>query len=107
VLRSWLWPLLGVAGLGLVVAALLWPTALGQVAYGCEPGAAVLVVVAGVQWLLHERHRRQVIFLPSFSRARANSSLLRTEGSRPPGEPSTVDAPRAGSSVERGGAPPP
>jgi hypothetical protein len=106
--RPWLWPVAALAALGLVVAALLWPTVLGQVAYGCQPGAAVLVVVAGVQWLLHERYRRRVIFLPSFSRTRANSSLLRAEAARPPGEPSTVDAvPRTGSSVERGTAAPP
>jgi hypothetical protein len=99
---SWVWPVVALVALALVVAALLWPTALGQVAYGCEPGAAVLVVVAAVQWFLHERYRRRVIFLPSFSRTRAGSSLLHSEAARPPGEPSTVDAvPRTGSSVER------
>jgi hypothetical protein len=105
---AWLWPLLALAALGLVVAALLWPTLMGQVAYGCQPGAAVLVVVALVQWLWHERYRRQIIFLPTFSRARPGSSLSRAPAAsdaeqargRAPGEPSTVDVPRpAGSSV--------
>jgi hypothetical protein len=50
-----------------------------------------------VQWLLHERYRRQIVFLPSFSRSRAGSSLLRGGVQRPHGEPSTVDAPRTGS----------
>jgi len=44
---------------------------------------------------MHERYRRQIVFLPSFSRSRAGSSLVRKKSSpRPPnGEPSTVDAP--------------
>jgi hypothetical protein len=102
---GWLWPALALLGLGLVVAALVWPNTLGQIAYGCQPGAAVLVAVAGLQWLLHERYRRRIIFLPSFSRGRPGSSLARADGTagtsaRPAGEPSTVDHPRpAGSSA--------
>jgi hypothetical protein len=96
---TWFWPALTLVALGAVVAGLLWPTALGAVVYGCEPGALVLVLVAAFQWLLHERYRRRVVFLPSFSRGRAGSSLLRGSSQRPAGEPSTVDAPpRAGGS---------
>jgi hypothetical protein len=88
--------------LAVAAAALRWPMALANVAYGCEPGAVVLVAFAAVQWLLHERYRRQVVFLPSFSRGRAGSSLLRAGAQRPHGEPSTVDAPpRAGSSANK------
>ncbi len=98
---TWFWPALTLVALLVVVAGLLWPTALGAVAYGCEPGALVLLLVATFQWLLHERYRRRVVFLPSFSRSRAGSSLLRAPAQRPPGEPSTVDAPSrpAGSSA--------
>jgi hypothetical protein len=99
-------------GLGWVLAllvlaaaagAVLRPGALAAVAYGCEPGAAVLLAVLLIQWLLHERYRRQVVFLPSFSRGRSGSSMLRgSSAARPPGEPSTVDAPRpAGSSAAK------
>jgi hypothetical protein len=101
---AWLWPLLALLTLGVVLVALRWPTALAWVAYGCQPGAVVLALVAAVQWLLHERYRRQIVFLPSFSRGRG-SSLLR-EAPRPPSEPSTVDVPAraaSSSSVERGG----
>src|SRR5262249_19609845 len=99
---GWLWPALALLGVGVVAAALVWPTALAWVAYGCQPGAAVLLLVAGVQWLLHGRSRRQVVFLPSSSRPRPGSSLLRPGEAPAPREPSTVDAPRsAGSSVER------
>ncbi len=93
----WLWPLLVLLALGLVVCVLLWPTAMAQVAYGCQPGALVLVLVLAGQWLLHERSRRQVIFLPSFSRSRPGSTMQRQreqEAPLQPGEPSTVDVPR-------------
>jgi hypothetical protein len=88
-------------GLALVVLA---PALAGQVAYGCQPGLLVLLLFLLVQWLLHERYRRQIIFLPSFSRPRTGSSLSRAEAARPNGEPSTVDAPPRtgqGSSAER------
>ncbi len=80
--------------LAAAAGAVLRPGALAAVAYGCEPGAAVLLGVLVIQWLLHERYRRQVVFLPSFSRGRSGSSLLRgSSATRPPVEPSTVDAP--------------
>jgi hypothetical protein len=98
----WLWPALALLTLIGVVAGVLWPTVLAQVAYGCEPGAAVLLLVGLLQWLVHERYRRQIVFLPSFSRGRAGSSLLRGSSAQrlAHGEPSTVDSPPAiGSSL--------
>ena len=78
-------------------AALLWPGVLAAVAYGCEPGVLVLLLVLGIPWMLHQRYRRQVVFMPGFTRARAGSSLIRNGGTgsapRPRGEPSTVDVP--------------
>jgi hypothetical protein len=99
----WAWVLLSVLVAAVVLGVLLWPTLTGQIAYGCQPGAVVLLLVAGAQWLLHERYRRQLVFLPSFSRTRPGSSLMRQEAARAAhGEPPTVDAPRVGgSSVER------
>lgn len=94
-LAVWFWPLLAVATLAVAVAALFWPGMLCAIAYGCEPGAAVLLAVLVVQWLMHQRYRRQIVFLPSFSRSRPGSSLVRKNSSHrlPTGEPSTVDAP--------------
>lgn len=89
-----------------IVAVLLRPMLAAEVAYGCLPGLAVLAVLGVAQWLGHERYRRQIVFLPSFSRARPGSSLTRPEPPPRPahGEPSTVDVPRSvGSSVERAG----
>jgi hypothetical protein len=89
--------------LGALASVLLWPGLVGQVAYACQPGAAVLLLVGLFQWLVHERVRRQLVFLANFSRPAPGSSQMRPEPPRPHGEPSTVDAPRpVGSSVERG-----
>jgi hypothetical protein len=110
---------LGGLAFGALCAALIRPTLVGQVVYGCQPGLLVLLLLAGVQWALHERRRRQVLFLPSFSRTRTGSSMGRKNQPRPPSgempargsgnlpgipQPSTVDAPQpVGSSVERRG----
>src|SRR5262249_53564108 len=100
-MAPWLWPILALVTLGVVVAVLFWPTTLWAVVYGCEPGALVLVCVIAFQWLMHQRYRRQIVFLPSFSRGRAGSSLLRKSTSSRPrnGGASTVDAPPPSSSV--------
>jgi hypothetical protein len=99
-MASWLWPILAVVTLAAAVGILFWPTTFWAVVFGCEPGAVVLLLMVGFQWFLHQRYRRQIVFLPSFSRGRAGSSLLRKSSSqRPqPVEPSTVDAPPPGSS---------
>jgi hypothetical protein len=96
-LPRWLLPGLATAGAGLAVAALFWPGALAAVAFGCEPGVAVLALAIPLLWLQNERHRRRAIFPPSFSRSRtpSPSSLVRSGSSpRAAGEPSTVDVPR-------------
>jgi hypothetical protein len=99
-LAPWLWPILAVLNLAAAVATLFWPTTLWAIVYGCEPGMVVLAAVVGLQWLMHQRYRRQIVFLPSFSRSQGGSSLLRkTNAQRPRGEPSTVDAPPPGSSI--------
>jgi hypothetical protein len=101
----WLWPAVVLLASGVLLGALLWPDVTAQAAYGAEPGAVVVLIAALVWWVLHSRYRRQVIFLPSFSRSRGGSSLSRN-GSKPPGEPSTVDVPRTGSSNRPAESPP-
>jgi hypothetical protein len=91
------WPLAAGLALAVVLASLFWPGVLGPVLYGCEPGALVLLPLLGLQWWLQQRYRRQVVFLPGFTRMKPGSSLVRS-GSSPSGrprtgEPSTVDAP--------------
>ncbi len=100
---GWFWVCGSLVLSGVGVLWLFRPTALAALAYGGELGAAVLLVFAALFWLMHERQRRQIVFLPSFRRGGAGSSLIRATGSangsspRPQsqhGEPSTVDAPR-------------
>ncbi len=102
---------LTVLGLGVVIAGVFWPGLLAAIFFGCQPGLLVLALVLLIQLLLHERHRRRLVFLPSFSR-RTGSSLNDTSlrpssarrvgprsGAPPrasmPGEPSTIDEPRS------------
>jgi hypothetical protein len=96
-------PALGVLLLLVLAAtAVLWPAMFAAILYGCQPGVMVLAVILLAQWLLHARYRRQVVFLPSFSRKRSGSSLNPPPARPAPGEPSTVDHPRqAGSSSRR------
>jgi hypothetical protein len=89
--RAVFWVTLSALGVGALLAGLFWPGVLGAILYGCQPGAMVLLPVLAVQWLVRQRYRRQVVFLPGFTRLKAGSSLVRGSN-RPRGEPSTVDA---------------
>jgi len=94
--RSLFWLLVSVLGLAVALAGLLWAGLLSLIVYGAEPGIVVLLAVLGLQWTLHQRYRRQLVFMPGFTRLKAGSSLVRGAGSsinRPRIEPSTVDAP--------------
>jgi hypothetical protein len=98
--RTVFWVLVAGLGLGVGVACLRWPGVLAPVLYGFEPGAVVLCLVIGFQWLLHQDYRRRVVFMPGFKRVKSGSSLIRNGGgsnppARPRGEPSTVDVPPA------------
>jgi hypothetical protein len=92
--RLLFWLLLGALTAGLTAAVLARPALFAAVAYGCEPGAVILVLLVIVQWLLQRRYRRQIVFMPAFTRGKAGSSLIRGGSSNPrPREMSTVDAP--------------
>ncbi|MBL8797836.1 MAG: hypothetical protein JNM56_28320, partial [Planctomycetia bacterium] len=82
-------------GLVVVVVGVFWPSLLPVAVYGAEPGLVVLLAVIGYLWWRQSRYRRQVVFMPGFSRLSGGSSVMRTGSSqRHRGEPSTVDAPR-------------
>jgi hypothetical protein len=89
---------LGVILVGVGVAigftAVWCPGVLSALLYGSEPGMVVLLLILAVQWMLQRRYRRQVVFMPGFTRLKTGSSLVRRESkNQPRGEPSTVDAP--------------
>jgi hypothetical protein len=89
----WLLITLTVLGLVGLAGAIMWPGIVPAVFYGCEPGVVVVLVLSSVQWLIHQRYRRQVVFLPGFTRLKAGSSILRVGSAARSGEPTTVDAP--------------
>jgi hypothetical protein len=91
--RGLFWPLLALLGAGLLLTAVLWPVTFRAFVFGCQPGVLVLLVVVLVQFTLHRRYRRQVVFLPGFRRRKSGSSLVRTGSSPRLREPSTVDEP--------------
>lgn len=89
------WMVLCAFGLFAAYADMRWPSLVPALLYGCEPGAVVLLLVLAVQWLLHQRYRRQVVFLPGFDRGKPGSSVVRLANSaRPHSEPSTIDSPK-------------
>ena len=90
--RVLFWTVLAVLGLGALVTGLFWSGTLAAVLYGCQPGLVVLVPVLGCHWLLQRHYRRQVVFLPSFSRTKTPSGPSRGSP-RPHGDPSTIDVP--------------
>ena len=81
-----------VLGVSLSIVGTLSPELLSAIIYGCEPGILVCVLVFVAQWMLHQRYRRQVVFMPAFTRLKSGSSLIRP-GAGQPREPSTVDEP--------------
>jgi hypothetical protein len=85
----------GVVVIAVTVAAIgiSSPAALPAIAYGCEPGALVLLLAVAAQWTLHQRYRRQIVFMPGFTRLKTGSSLIRGGSSNRPRDPSTMDEP--------------
>ena len=45
--------------------------------------------------MLHQRYKRQLVFMPGFTRVKPGSSLLRGSSVKRNREPSTIDAPSA------------
>ncbi len=91
------WPLLWLGAIvaGLLLLGVLAPSLLVAILFGSQLGLAVLALLLGLLWIRQQRWRRQVVLLPTFTRGKAGSSLLRTSALRSPREPSTVDAPRS------------
>jgi hypothetical protein len=92
--RPFGWMLLaGIAAMALAALVWWWPELLPGLAYGALPGAVVLALVTAAQWMVHQRYRRQLVFMPGFTRVKAGSSLLRPNSVQRPREASTIDAP--------------
>ncbi len=87
------WLVLAGCGVALLAIGLFWPEWLPALVYGCQPGVAVLLVLLGIQWMLHENYRRRLVFMPGIPREKASSSVTPGGTGRNRREPTTVDAP--------------
>ena len=90
--RLMFWLLLLGLALAILTLGIFWPE-VAPIAFGSQPGVVLFVVFVGVHWLLQERYRRQLVFLPGFSRTKPGSTLVRANAAKRPREASTVDAP--------------
>jgi hypothetical protein len=86
---------LGLLALGVVALDVFCPAPLPALFYGAQPGLAVIILALGMVWLLQERYRRQVVFIPGFTRLKAGSSVARVRSNSRQREATTVDAPAA------------
>jgi hypothetical protein len=90
---GWL-AVLGLALAGIALAGWFWPETLPAALYGAAPGLVLLAVLLALQWMVHQRYRRRLVFMPGFTRVKTGSSLIRPSGSvNRHREPSTVDVP--------------
>ena len=87
------WLVLALLGVALASFAVVFPAAWPGVAFGLQPGILLLLVFITMHWLLQERYRRQLVFLPGFTRAKPGSTITRSNAAVRARESSTVDAP--------------
>ena len=97
------WLLLTLLAAGAMAARFFWPALFPMVLYGIQPGVAILLLVLGVHWVLQERYRRQLVFMPGFARMKPGSSVVRSGSSNRPREASTVDAPATSGNSQAAG----
>lgn len=98
------WLLMLVAALAALTFGILCPGFLPALLFGSQPGAVLFLVFVGVHWLMQERYRRQLVFLPGFSRAKPGSTMVRTNSAKRPRDASTVDAAPAPAAEASGSA---
>jgi hypothetical protein len=92
--RAVFWGIVIALGVGAVYLSITVPSLMPALAYGCEPGAVVLILIFAVGWLLQQHYRRQVVFLPGFTRVKTAVPAAAREGAtHARREPSTIDAP--------------
>ncbi|MBI3409742.1 MAG: hypothetical protein HY040_15485 [Planctomycetes bacterium] len=93
--RAFFWLLLVLMAAGIIALSWTLPGWVAPFAMGCQPGLLVLAVVLAANWMLRESYRRQVVFMPGFTRLKPGSSLIQGGSGKRPREITTVDAPVA------------
>jgi hypothetical protein len=100
------WLLLFVLGLSSLVLAIACPALLPPLAFGLQPGLVLFLAFAGAHWLIQERYRRQLVFMPGFVRPKTGSTMMRSNSANQrPREASTVDAQTAAAEAKAEEAP--
>ncbi len=89
--RLLFWLILSALAGASLAAGIFAPGLAAAVLYGMQPGVLVLLPLLSLQWWLYRRYRRQVVFLPGFSRPRGSSIVTPSGSGRSRGEPSTID----------------
>jgi hypothetical protein len=85
------WLILSALAVGSLAVGIVSPGLAAAALYGMQPGVFVLLPLLSLQWWLQRRYRRQVVFLPGFSRPRGSSVVPSIGSGRSRGEPSTID----------------
>ena len=93
--RAVFWMILLLLGVGMLTAAVLCPAVVPPLVFGLQPGLVLFVVFVGIHWIWQERYRRQLVFMPGFTRAKPHSTMVRSNAAKRPREESTIDAPSA------------
>jgi hypothetical protein len=91
--RGTFWMVLATLSLAVLILLLQWPRPVILLGINGTPGLVVLALALGVYWVLQRHYRRQVVFMPGFSRLVPGSSIVRGGSRQRRREPSTVDAP--------------
>ena len=76
--RWLLWVLLAVLAGGMAAFTLSFPAGWMGILFGLQPGILLFLVFIGVHWLVQERYKRQLVFLPGFSRPKPGSTISRS-----------------------------
>ena len=71
--RGLFWFAIALLGGGAAYLSVTWPSMVPAFIYGCEPGAAVLLIILVVQWMLQKHYHRQLVFLPGFTRVKGSA----------------------------------
>lgn len=95
-----LWLLALAVGIGGLVVEIVCPALLPPLLFGAQPGLVLLVIFITAYWLMQERYRRQLVFLPGFARTKSASTVVRSSAPQRARETSTLEAPPAGEATE-------
>ncbi len=99
------WILLFLLGLSALVVGIVCPALLPPLAFGLQPGVVLFAAFIGVHWLIQERYRRQLVFMPGFVRPKIGSTMMRSNSAQRPREASTIDKPNAAAEANAEEAP--